>query len=183
MSEFKCLHGKIFYGLPSLERVAWHMALESAIPTNLPEAVFTRIRERFLHDLLKEKVLPLVPEEHASVRDKISDVVSLFQRSLAGKVISFHEWAVVARAITGVAWGSADSAARAADSAAGAVSHDGRAPEAHSAAFAVDHAAEAVAIAAADDAQAAVDVFWRWAASHLLALIVEESAAWAAKTA
>ncbi len=180
MSEFKCLHDKIFYGLPSLERVAWHMALESAIPTNLPEAVFTRFQERFLHDLLKEKVLPLVPEEHVSLRDAISDVVSLFQRSLAGKVISFHEWAVVARAVGGVAWGSADSAAWAADSAAQAVNHDCRAPETHAAAFAAVHAAEAVALAAADDAQAAVDAFWRWAAERLLALIREEVAAWEA---
>ena len=160
------LQDKIFEGLPSPEEQAWPEDLMRAIPPGLPEAVFSRIRNRFLHDMLVQQVLPLVPEEGTAIREAIFGVVALLQRCLNGEAISQDEWrsaAVAARAASAAAR-AASAAAYAADAAA----------YADSAAYA-DYAADAAAAAADTTAYAA---FWRWAASHLLKLIGEESAAW-----
>ena len=164
------LQDKIFEGLPYREAQAWPKDLMRAIPPGLPEAVFSRIRDRFLHDMLVQQVLPLVPEEGGAIRKAISGVVALLKRCLNGEAISQDAWrsaAVAARA--------ASAAAYAADAADGAAVYaDYADAAAHTAAYAADGAA------ASADARAA---FWRWAASHLLKLIGEERVAWAARTA
>ena len=183
------LQDKIFEGLPSPEEQAWPEDLMRAIPPGLPEAVFSRIRNRFLHDMLVQQLLPLVLEEGGAIRKAISGVVELFQRCLNGKAISQDEWrsaAVAARAAYAAAYAADATAAIAAAYAADAAVHTAAYAAAYAAAkaaYAADAAAEAAADAAyaADGAAARADAraaFWRWAASHLLKLIGEESAAW-----
>ena len=181
-----CLQDKIFEGLPSpAEKEAWTQDLDSAIPPGLPEAVFSRIRNRFLHDMLVQQVLPLVPEERGAIRDAISGVVVLLERSIKGEPISKDEWQQAEKA----AFAAADAVAWSANPA----NHTGK-WAAWAAAWAatdgadtaVDHAATAVILAVArfvPDIEAAAAAFWRWAASHLLKLIGEERVAWAARTA
>ena len=161
------LQDKIFEGLPSPEEQAWPEDLMRAIPPGLPEAVFSRIRNRFLHDMLVQQVLPLVPEEGTAIREAIFGVVALLQRCLNGEAISQDAWrsaAVAARAAYAAAYAADANAASAAAYAADAA--------AHTAAYAAAYAADAA------DGAAASAAFWRWAASHLLKLIGEESAAW-----
>jgi hypothetical protein len=148
-----------------------------AIPPGLPEAVFSRIRNRFLHDMLVQQVLPLVPEEGTAIREAISGVVALLKRCLNGEAISRDEWrsaAVAARAAS-----AADYAAAAAYAADAAPYAD------YYAALYADYAAGAAITGAASAAAsaafwrlAASYFFWHWAASHLLKLIGEESATW-----
>jgi hypothetical protein len=182
------LKEKIFEGLPSPEEQAWPEDLMRAIPPGLPEAVFSRIRDRFLHDMLVQQVLPLVPEEGGAIRKAISGVVVLLERSIRsikGEPISKDEWQQAEKA----AFAAADAVAWSANPA----NHTGK-WAAWAAAWAatdgadtaVDHAATAVILAVArfvPDIEAAAAAFWRWAASHLLKLIGEERVAWAARTA
>jgi hypothetical protein len=167
------LKDKIFEGLPYREAQAWPEDLMRAIPPGLPEAVFSRIHKRFLHDMLVQQVLPLVPEEGGAIREAISGVVALLQRCLNGEAISQDAWrsaAVAARAAY------AAYAAYAADAAAASAAAAAAYAAASAAAYAAAAAAYAAASAAASaDARAA---FWRWAASHLLKLIGEERVAW-----
>jgi len=195
------LQDKIFEGLPSPEEQAWPEDLMRAIPPGLPEAVFSRIRNRFLHDMLVQQLLPLVLEEGGAIRKAISGVVELFQRCLNGEAISQDEWrsaAVAARAASAAAEAAADAAdaaaadgdvaafaaafaADAAAAAAAAAAADAADAAYAAAAAAADAAAAHTAAYAADGAAASADAraaFWRWAASHLLKLIGEESAAW-----
>ncbi len=179
LAEFQ---DKIFEGLPSPEEQAWPEDLMRAIPPGLPEAVFSRIRNRFLHDMLVQQVLPLVPEEGTAIRKAISGVVALLKRCLNGEAISRDEWrsaAIAARAAS-----AADYAAAAAYAADAAPYAD------YYAALYADYAAGAAITGAASAAAsaafwrlAASYFFWRWAASHLLKLIGEEREAWAARTA
>ena len=169
------LQDKIFEGLPSPEEQAWPEDLMRAIPPGLPEAVFSRIRDRFLHDMLVQQVLPLVPEEGTAIREAIFGVVALLKRCLNGEAISQDAWrsaAIAARAASAAAY-AASAAAYAADAAAYAAYAD----------YAADAAAAAADTTAYAAYTAAYAAFWRWAASHLLKLIGEESAAWAARTA
>jgi hypothetical protein len=182
------LQSSIFKGLPSpAEKEAWTQDLDSAIPPGLPEAVFSRIRNRFLHDMLVQKVRPSVPgdEKHTAIRDAISGVVVLLERSIRsikGEPISKDEWQQAAKA----AFAAADAVAWSANPA----NHTGK-WAAWAAAWAatdgadtaVDHAATAVILAVArsvPDIEAAAAAFWHWAAERLLALIREEVAAWEA---
>ena len=205
------LQSRIFEGLSSpAEKEAWTQDLDSAIPPGFPEKALTRIRDRFLHDLLVQVVMPLVPEgkKHTAIRDPISGVVDLLNRSIKGESVSKDEWRQAATAarcaymFSAAAWScSAEDAADAgyaawhadavasyaARSAARAAADAARAADAVAsyAAWSAARASDAAAARAAADAawsaaDAAAAAFWQWAAEHLLALIREEVAAWEA---
>jgi hypothetical protein len=168
----KELQSIILTRLPSpAEKEAWRQALYSAIPSGLPGEVLTRIRDRFLRDLLVKKVRPLVPENYATTRDAISGVVDLLNRSIKGEPIINQQWRQAATA----ARSAARSAARFAVDAATWHAADAAAQAAKWAAWA---AAWNAADAAARAGEAAAAAFWQWAAEHLLALIKEERDAW-----
>ena len=171
------LKDKIFGGLPYREAQAWPEELMRAIPPGLPEARFNLIRDRFLHDVLAQKVLPLVREEDALHQRRIFRIVAQFESRLRGEVTRYETWCfplITARVSARYYWAARAAHAAAANDAGAA------------AAYAADAAADAPADAAADDTAitaAASAAFWRWAASHLLKLIGEERVAWAARTA
>ena len=172
------LQSRILMGLRSpAEKEAWIQALYSAIPSGLPGEVLTRIltriRDRFLHDVLAQKVLPLVREEDALHQGRIFRIVAQFESRLRSEVTPYETWCfplITAKDSARYCWAARAAAAAAANDAGAAAAYAADAP--------ADAAADDTAIAAA-----AYAAFWRWAASHLLKLIGEESAAWAARTA
>ena len=168
------LQSSIFERLPSpAEKEAWTQDLDSAIPSGLPEKALTRIRDRFLYDLLVQKVQPLVPEDkkYTATRDAISGVVDLLNRSINGETINNQQWRQAEKAALADAGVAAWSAAWSAWSALSA---------AESAAWDAAAAAESAARAADARAARAAATFWHWAAEWLLAIIREEVAAWEA---
>jgi hypothetical protein len=165
------LESEVFTGLcSSLGNASeiWARNLFTEIsPIMRSKNVLNRIRYRWLHDLLKEQVLPLVPVRDADLRNCIDSLLLLFERRLNGEAISADEW-----------WQYADIV----------LATDDRA-------FGLGAAVVAIADAAAydrDDSsyRRAADVvagvtrvesnFWEWAAVRLLQIIRDERAAWEA---
>jgi hypothetical protein len=159
------LETKISKAFPGLEAQTWRQEMSTAIPEGLPEAVFNRIRDRFLHDMLAQQMVPLVSKGDTAV----NGVVSLFERRLRGEIIAQRIWR---------------SAARDALAASARLHYEGYpASAASAAAYAayVRRPAEAAASAVEFAAYAADrDAVYRWAARHLLELIRAEVATWEA---
>ena len=190
-----------FYLVKEEQERQWAI-LRQAIPPGLPEAVLTRIRYRLLHNLLQQKVLHQVAATQQATRNLTTAALMMFDQQLRAEATTPESWqnnhiAVWFTVASKQVAQTAETNLKAVRIILDAAAQDqhtnwafsvGEAAAIQTAVWATLAAGPHTFVASEADAiadtaaQAALDKFYDWTVSQLLALITEESKAWAAKT-